>query len=176
MPFIFSNAFLSDTNREFAKSLLENAFPAEERPTFETMEQRDDKYRLCVVQKDGKNVGIVGYWSFDDVVYIEHLAIDKALRNMGLGTEMLKTFFSGLDDSKQVVVEVELPKTKDARRRIAFYERLGFCCSEYSYQQPPYHSNYGFLPMLLMSLLPLSEQDFRRIKDVLYKKVYGVTC
>ncbi len=120
MSVVFSNAFLSHTDRDFAKSLLESAFPAEERPSFEAMERRGDEYRLCVVQKDGKNIGVFGYWTFRKTVYIEHFAISEPLRNNGLGGEVLGTFLNQLHSDMQVVLEAELPDNSLAQRRIDF--------------------------------------------------------
>lgn len=174
MSVVFSNAFLSHTDRDFAKSLLENAFPAEERPSFEAMERRGDEYRLCVVQKDGKNIGVFGYWTFEKTVYIEHFAISEPLRNNGLGGVVLDTFLSQFHSGTQVVLEAELPNNHLAQRRIDFYKRHGFTANSFEYLQPPYRPGDGFLPMLLLSRNPLNEREFEEIKDVLYKKVYGI--
>ena len=174
MSVVFSNAFLFHTDRDFAKSLLESAFPAEERPSFEAMERRGDEYRLCVVQKDEKNIGVFGYWTFGKTVYIEHFAISEPLRNNGLGGEVLDTFLTQFDNSTQVVLEVEHPDNSLAQRRIDFYQRHGFTANDFKYLQPPYHAGDGFLPMLLLSRNPLNKREYEKIKDVLYKKVYGI--
>ncbi|MBO7540323.1 MAG: GNAT family N-acetyltransferase [Bacteroidales bacterium] len=174
MSVVFSNAFLSHTDRNFAKSLLESAFPAEERPSFEAMERRGDEYRLCVVQKDAKNIGVFGYWNFRKTVYIEHFAISEPLRNNGLGGEVLGTFLNQLHSDMQVVLEAELPDNTLAQRRIGFYQRHGFTANTFEYLQPPYRPGDGFLPMLLLSRNPLNEKEYEEIRDVLYKKVYGI--
>ena len=174
MSVVFSNAFLSHTDRDFAKSLLESAFPAEERPSFEAMERRSDEYRLCVVQKDAKNIGIFCYWNFGNTIYIEHFAISEPLRNNGLGGEVLDTFLSQLNSGMQVVLEAEHPDNPLAQRRIEFYKRHGFTANAFEYLQPPYHAGDGFLPMLLLSRNLLNEREYEEIKDVLYKKVYGI--
>ena len=173
MSVVFSNAFLSHTDRNFAKSLLESAFPAEERPSFEAMERRGDEYRLCVVHKDGQNVGVLGYWTFGKTVYVEHFAISEPLRNNGLGGEVLDVFLAGLTNDTQMVLEAELPDNHLAQRRIEFYRRHGFIANIYEYLQPPYHSGDGFLPMLLLSRYPLNDMEYEEIKGGLYKKVYG---
>lgn len=174
MSVVFSNAFLSDTNRDFAKSLLEEAFPFDERPDFETMARRSDEYRLCVVQNDGKNIGVFGYWTFGNTVYIEHFAISEPLRNNGLGGEVLDKFLSQFPAATQVVLEAELPDNPLAQRRIGFYQRHGFTVNTFEYLQPPYHEGDGFLPMLLLSRLLLSRDEFDNVKKLLYTKVYGL--
>ena len=158
----------------FAEHLLEEAFPVEERPLFDTIQKRDnDIYHLCVVENDGTMLGILAYWSFDKVVYIEHFAVCKELRNKGLGGAVLDKFLSLQPMGTQVVLEAELPDNPLAQRRIEFYQRHGFCLNNYEYLQPPYHSGNGFLPMLLLSRKPLNQREFEEIRGVLYNKVYG---
>lgn len=158
----------------FAEHLLEEAFPVEERPLFDTIQKRDnDIYHLCVVENDGTMLGILAYWSFDKVVYIEHFAVCKELRNKGLGGAVLDKFLSLQPIGTQVVLEAELPDNPLAQRRIEFYQRHGFCLNNYEYLQPPYHSGGEPLPMVLMSLRPLGKNDFEKIRDTLYNKVYG---
>ena len=163
----------SPEHTTFAEQLLQEAFPIEERPLFDTIKKCDkDIYHLCVAENNGIMLGILAYWSFDKVVYIEHFAISEHLRNNGLGGEVLDKFLSQFHSGMQVVLEAEYPDNALAKRRIDFYRRHGFTTNPYNYLQPPYHAGHGFLPMVLMSLRPLGKNDFEIIRNTLYNKVY----
>ena len=164
----------SPEHTAFAEQLLEEAFPIEERPLFDTIQKRDkDFYHLCVVENDGTMLGILAYWTFDKMVYIEHFAVCKELRNKGLGGDVLDKFLSSQPEGTQVVLEAELPDNALAKRRIEFYQRHGFTTNAFDYLQPPYYADNGFLPMLLLSRNPLNKSEYEEIKGVLYNKVYG---
>lgn len=50
-----------------------------------------------------------------------------------------------------VVLEVEMPTEEMSKRRIGFYERLGFVLDHHVYFQPPYRKGEAFLEMRLMT-------------------------
>jgi RimJ/RimL family protein N-acetyltransferase len=107
-------------------------------------------------------------------VYVEHFAIDETARNGGFGAVAMKQFIE--QATHPVVLEVELPTDELSRRRIGFYERLGFIPDSHAYQQPPYNKGDSWLPMQLMAYgrIDLGER-FDDIKACLYKEVYKVT-
>ncbi|MDO9614863.1 MAG: hypothetical protein Q7J86_10115 [Bacteroidota bacterium] len=63
--------------------------------------------------------------------------------------------------------------SNDARRRIAFYESVGFSVCDGFYYQPPYSPDKNKVKMLLMSfpekILP---PEFEAIKMQIYREVY----
>ena len=64
----------------FAQSLFEEAFPEQERPPFSSLRHRDaGKFHFLVAENGDEPVGILTYWTFEDLVYIEHFAIDEDL-------------------------------------------------------------------------------------------------
>lgn len=104
-------------------------------------------------------------------MFIEHFAVNPLYRNNGLGGKILNDLLKKL--KKQVCLEVELPTTVIARRRIGFYERNGFFLNLYPYEQPPLSQGKKALPLHVMTSGGFAdEQRFRRIKSALYKKVY----
>ncbi len=175
MDIAFAAAFLSDKNRNYVQRLLETAFPLDERPPFAKMERRGGNYHLCVVQKNGGNVGVLGYWDFGETVYIEHFAIEEKQRNKCLGTETLATFLSRLAKGTQVVLEMEPPADDTTRRRVEFYKRNGFYHNPHIiYKQPPYRPGGQWLTMHIMSLQPLQPADFEPVCNRIYAEVYDV--
>jgi hypothetical protein len=69
-----------------------------------------------------------------------------------------------------------MPTTAIAQRRIEFYKRMGFTTNPYSYIQPSYHNDGNSLPMIIMSLSPLSVSTFAEVKQCLYSEVYHAGC
>ena len=81
----------------------------------------------------------------------------------------------GLTADRPCVLEVELPETDLARRRIGFYRRHGFAWNDYPYMQPALRPTESPIPLRLMTRnAPLPEEEFHRRKKEIYKTVYGV--
>ena len=159
----------------FAKDLFESAFPDEERPPFGELKNRDtNKFHFMVATNDDGDepIGILTYWTFDDLIYIEHFAIDEDLRNQGLGKAVFLNFLS--QQQEQVVLEIELPNTEEADHRLEFYASMGFFQNPQPYEQPSYHNDGRTVPMILMSKYELDDDEFCEIRDLLYHEVYGV--
>ena len=98
----FSSLAESD-HSHFAQELFEEAFPEQERPPFSTIRRRDSgKIHFLVAENGDEPVGILSYWTFDDLVYVEHFAIDPDLRGQGLGKAVFLNFLS--QQREQVVL------------------------------------------------------------------------
>ena len=107
------------------------------------------------------------------MAYIEHFAVDPDCRNGGLGGKILQKVIE--DTDMRICLEVELPETEMAARRIGFYERNGFYYNDYFYMQPPIAEGRNAIPLRLMTTGgPLDEKEFSRMQGLLYKNVYGV--
>ena len=79
----------------FAESLFEEAFPEQERPPFSSLRHRDaGKFHFLVAENGDDPVGILTYWTFEDLVYVEHFAIAEELRNQGIGKATFLNFLS----------------------------------------------------------------------------------
>ena len=74
-----------------------------------------------------------------------------------------------------VVLEVEIPVEEMSKRRIGFYERLGYVLDNHVYYQPPYRLGEEFLEMRLMTYGNIDLQDaFEEVKSCIHRYVYGV--
>ena len=164
---------ISADNYAFAKNVFESSFPIDERPLFESLELRDKSlFHFNVVYfNDEYPVGIFSYWSFDTFSYVEHFALDEKYRNNGMGQSIMMHFLLHIA-LPQVVLEVEMPDTTIAQRRIEFYKRMGFTANSHNYIQPSYHADGNTLPMIIMSLSTLSANAFAEVKQCLYSEVY----
>ena len=128
--------------------------------------------RLELLKPEADVLGLIVYWQLQDFVFVEHLAISSICRGTGLGKEFFSAFL--LRQEKPMVLEVEPPRDTTSRRRIAFYERLGFCLNSQPYRQPAYQAGGQEVDLLLMTRpSPLSDSDFLSLRDELYRTVYG---
>lgn len=165
----------SDVLEELCQLYLE-AFPEEERRPLEKWLKLIDEepmFRILTVMKNGNFVGFMTYWTFPDFTYVEHFAIKPSYRGGGLGGVALKLFLELQD--QPVVLEVELPTTLIAQKRICFYEKYHFVRLPEPYQQPPYRSGDSWLPMAIMYYSKgRSIPEIEKIKKLLYEYVYKV--
>lgn len=167
---------LADSDHpHFARDLFESAFPEEERPPFGRLKKRNTErfhFLVATSSDDDEPIGILSYWDFPEFTYIEHFAIAEELRNQGLGKAVFLNFISQL--TQQVILEVELPHDEASEHRIEFYASMGFGQNPHSYVQPSYHHDNTRVPMMIMSKLPLDDEEFAEITRQLYHDVYGV--
>lgn len=161
----------SEFDRVFAQ--MEESFPSDERRPYE--EQKvllsRPEYRIEVWEEDGCICGFAAVWEFSEFTFLEHLAVDAACRNRGIGGKLLSGLLS--KSKKTLCLEVELPETELAARRIGFYERNGFCLNEYPYSQPPISKGKQAVPLMIMtSGRTVTADEFAQIKQILYTRVY----
>jgi hypothetical protein len=84
---------------------------------------------------------------------------------------MMEYVFKAVNNN--VLIEVELPETEMARRRIGFYKRLGFCPHhDIEYIQPPYSDGLSPLPLMLMTHGNVDMSDWQRTVAPMLREVY----
>ena len=116
---------------EFDKifSILENSFPPDEYRTYEGQKflWNHPKYTVYVIPDDESDCikAFITVWKFENFAFIEHFAVNPFYRNQGLGSLILHEILNLLQC--QICLEVELPKTDFAKRRIGFYQSLSIC-------------------------------------------------
>ncbi len=115
--------------------------------------------------------GFLAVWEFDLFVFIEHFAVDASLRGNGTGSAMLQKLVERYQ--KPICLEVELPETELACRRIGFYERNGFVLNKHPYMQPPISEGKAPVPLWIMTYKDqITQEEFRKMKGILYEHVY----
>lgn len=147
------------------QDLYESAFPEAERRLWNP---RPRGLKLLVARDgDGKFLGFITTWSLSQqITYVEHFAIHPGVRGSGLGGKIIDSLRGN------VLLEVELPDTPEARRRVEFYRRHGFEAAEgFRYVQPSYAPSLPPVPMMLMYR---GEIDLRVAALDLHAQVYGV--
>lgn len=157
----------------FYKMLTEN-FPASERRTYiKHKEMLDNPLYKVFLYCSGENVlGMIAEWEFDDFLYIEHLAVSKHFQSKGIGSSMLRDFKLKFNQ-KIIILEVELPNTLQAEKRIEFYKRFNFKINGYEYIQPPMQEGQADLSLIILSSdRKLNRDEFVKCRNTLYKEVY----
>lgn len=127
-----------------------------------------------VIRDSGQRVGLITTWNFGKFIYVEHFAIEPEFRGGGVGNRALAKLSSSA--SLPIVLEVEPPSQSDeARRRVAFYGRMGFSCWQTEYRQPAYAKGKKSIPMILMTKdLEETADASKIVTAILYRHVYKV--
>jgi ribosomal protein S18 acetylase RimI-like enzyme len=129
-------------------------------------------YHLDTYESNGLTVAYIAYWDFGDFLYVEHLATEPEMRGQGIAGKMLKDLIN--QTGKLTVLESEKPEDNISKRRIAFYERLGFKVNRYEYFQPSYGEGKEELSLLFLSNPHLlAPGEFENIRRIIYKNVYN---
>ena len=120
------------------KELYINSFPAREREPFWYLKRQTKKGRVnikTVETEDGKFVGELITTFYDDIILIDYFAIAAEFRNLGIGSDIIKTVKEQYADMK-IVLEIESTREKadnseQRNRRKRFYEANGFTSMNY---------------------------------------------
>lgn len=165
----------TDVEWAFIESLFTDAFTADECPSFSRireLHQQSPFFKLNLFQWDNSPAGFISQWDFDTFTYIEHAAFHPSVRGKGLGTLAFTHLLNHLNGP--CILEVESPTGDLEKRRIGFYERLGFKLSSHHYVQPPYSPDKQPLVMRLMTYnsFPENESTITRQIEIIYQKVY----
>ncbi len=162
--------------REFDKifALMKASFPENERRTYANQKNllTDPHYRL-ITETNSSNqiIAFLASWEFPLFRFVEHIAVNPAMRGSGVGRKIMAAYIE--ESIKPILLEVEHPETELAKRRIGFYERLGFQLNPFEYVQPPLQKGQANLPLKIMSYpRVLIEKEFALYKEILYTNVY----
>lgn len=165
-------------NKEFDRvyQIMDESFPDEEMRTYEgqlALLDEDDYHLICKRNKDGKIVAFMTLWEIEAFSFIEHLATSKESRGSGIGSKLLKEYMDSC--KKPIILEVDPGITEISKRRIKFYERLGFHLSPFTYFQPKLRKGAEECVLQLMSYpYPLSKETFVECKDILFNNIYSL--
>lgn len=157
----------SDPLFSFSWALYVASFPVEERRARDYHVETISKelFRAEVVLEDESPIGILFWWDLAEYRFIEHFATSPSLRGGGYGDKILREFIAQSD--KSILLEVEHPTDELSRRRIGFYERIGFVLNPHPYRHPSYQQIEGeFVELMVMTYPePISAESLQRFTD-----------
>ena len=134
-----------------AWALYEKAFPEMERREESLHRQLmvHPQFHAELLIQEQQLVGLLFWWQFDGMRFIEHFAIAPELRGLGTGQTVLRHFLA--QSNQLLVLEAEPPGDAQSRRRIDFYLRLNFTLNPFAYQQLPMRVDGSPVDLLLLS-------------------------
>lgn len=154
--------------------ILAESFPVDEIRPYELQKALFSKKTYKVLGLCGEEGirAVLAVYDLESVIFVEHFAVDAKYRNQGLGAVALGELLAASD--KPVCLEVELPETELARRRIGFYQRNGLHYCDSPYVQPPLSPGQNALPLRLMSSAgPMTRETFEKVRDEIHREVYN---
>lgn len=133
-----------------AFALYEQSFPIHEQRTREKQEKvlSHPDYHYEVILEGGLFVGILLFWEYRDGRYVEHFAIDPALRGQHYGSRALKAL---AERGEPIVLEIDPPVDPVSVRRRHFYEALGFRENPFFHVHPPYRPEFRGHDLIVMT-------------------------
>lgn len=152
-------------------SLYATAFPwHEQREPQSRRAAMADAHYVLEAWFDGEQfVGLSGCWIFDGYLYVEHLAVDGTLRSQGYGKRLLAQI---LQRQPVTVLEIDPLTTDVARRRLRFYESMGFIANPWPHVHPAYHAETAGHELIVLSYpAALEARAYHRFNDDLCRTV-----
>lgn len=172
--FDLKNPISSELFEDF-HDIMVSSFPKEERRTkeeFLKLTEKCEKYKIYALLDSEKLVAFLTVWEFKTFAFVDHFAVGPSLRNKGIGADFLSKVLT--QSSLPFILEAELPDCELAQRRLNFYKRNGFMENSFPYLLPPMQEGCEAVPMRILSYPePLTESEFKNVKETLYKEVYN---
>lgn len=156
------------------KNIYHDSFPADERRDWHQILEltQHPHFNLYSIINNNSPAGLITVWRWPELTFIEHFAINETLQGKGIGSEVLRQLIQVT--TTRIVLETEEPLTESAKRRIVFYNRLGFHSCMEKYVQPAYSLDKKSIKMVLMSHPDqITSSEFIAIRAQLYKEVYN---
>ncbi len=154
------------------------SFPRHEvRPYHVQKEMLDNpNFHIYVMEDEvGCVKAFISIWDVEDYGFVDHFAVSPNHRNEGLGSGILAEVHQFL--GRELFLEVDLPETEIARRRIGFYERNGYTLNPYPYQLPALTADSEAVVLRIMSTGGmLSQEKFQLLHRGLLATVYGIVA
>ena len=152
--------------------IMDYSFPNTEMRNKKNQKNLFKNIKYHVVMDEEKK-GFIAYWDFKQFIFLEHFAVSTEARGEGHGEKMLEVFVESL--TLPSILEVEPPEDEITKRRISFYERMGFRLNDFSYIQPCLRVDEPSIPLKIMSYKKtIDESKFKEYKAKIYKEVYNL--
>lgn len=153
----------------------EASFPASERRLLPAQKAifSHPSYRLDIwFNEDDKYVGLMDWWEYDGFRYVEHIAVSPDARSGGYGSRIFKSWLKS--SQKPVFLEID-PVTDDiSRRRLQFYQRLGFVENPMEHVQPHFQGTGEQVRLRVLSYpRPMSGEEYADFLAALKKDVWA---
>lgn len=114
---------------------------------------------------NGNLQAILFYWTYDNNIYVEHVAVNPLLRGKNIGSTLMASFIEQ-NKNTGIILEIEPPIDEDTKRRLSFYEKLGFVFNDVHYLHPSYCKKGPEHELKILSYpSAVSEEQLERFKE-----------
>ena len=166
---------LSEAQFQTFWQLICQSFPEHERRRPEELHalQSNPAVRILAAQNvDGRLFGTLLLWVLPQFVFVEHFAVNPALRSQGIGRKLLEALSEHFEQPQ--ILEIEPPTDPIRERRVAFFAGSGFHLNEGDFLLPCLHDGVRrSVPLKLMSRpLPIVSQQLDEVQALLYRVVF----
>ena len=150
MPHALSVIRMPDMTGAFAEAwwqLYESTFPASERrgAALHAEAMKDAAFHCLSLVDDAGFAGLLAYWKWDTLIYVEHLAVSTEHRGQGIGHAVLDML------PGTVILEIEPVVDSATACRLAFYESCGFVRLPQPHVQLAYQTGEEDIALWLLS-------------------------
>lgn len=156
--------------------LMQESFPKNEYREYKKQKDLLKNPHYKILPYFGENNQLLAFaaiWDFESFVFVEHIAVSKQCRGMGIGSKIMHGIIE--KSNTNVILEIEPPVDDISKKRLHFYEKLGFKMNEYQYFQMPLNENDKPIPLKILSFpQKLSASKFEKFKKIIYLNVYGI--
>ena len=156
-------------------SLMQKSFPKNEYRSYENQKKLLENKYYKIIPYFGSNSELLAFaaiWEFAFFKFVEHIAVSKKCRGMGIGSKIMRDIIEKSD--ADVILEIEPPIDETSKKRLHFYEKLGFKCNDFQYFQLPLNKNDKPMPLKILSYpQAINEEKFKKIQEIIYSNVYG---
>lgn len=154
--------------------LYHQAFPPDERRHREATAAllANQAFSFYTISLNKTLAGFITWWKFSQFTFIEHFAIFPDQRSAGTGSLALQKWLQ--EQTLPVILEVELPETEEASKRIRFYEKNGFLILSRQYTQPAYSREKQPVQAWLMGNKQPGTMQLNNFVKHLHTEVYPI--
>ena len=153
--------------------LYNESFPEYERRRISSHSRasEDATFHTYIAVDNGNLLGLLFYWNYDKKIYIEHLAVNPTMRGKSIGSNIMKEFIAE-NKGATIILEIDPPVDDISKRRLSFYEKLGFRDTKQTYRHPSYSKNgQPHLLRILSYPKSISEHEFEEFQKFMFEKV-----
>lgn len=154
--------------------LYESAFPACERRSAAHHHRAlgDAEFFAHTIYSGEQFAGLVHFWQWGDMAYIEHLATSPEVRGGGIGGRVVE-WAKEATAGKLLVLEIEPPVDELTCRREGFYKRHGLVSNpQFEHIHPSYSQETDPHQLILMSWpRPITQAEFDEFRRYLLGRV-----
>lgn len=162
---------ISTKYEDVAWELYFRSFPLAEQRSRESHERamQDAAFHPDIIMVEGEFRGIIYYWVWQGLCFVEHLATVAQNRGQGTGARAMRWL---LGQGYLTILEIDPPEDEISIRRRGFYERLGMVYNDFDYVHPSFRPTTAPHRLMLMSYPDaLTFGQFERFKEFNFQHV-----